>query len=118
MRRVDALRRPLELAAADSFAGVRKVSGLGHALRAACDGVIARMSPDARGRSQGVRTDPTIDAAEEALAQWRATLAKWEQLDETQQAIEVAKGMRLLARFPRASRPAQPVSRTNAPGLA
>jgi ATP-dependent DNA helicase RecG len=108
MRRVDALRRPLELAAADGFSGVRKVAGLGHALRTACDGVIARMAP--------ARSNPTIDAAEDALAQWRATLATWEQLDETQQAVEVAKGMRLLARFPRAAR--QPVSRTNAPGLA
>ncbi len=117
MRRVDALRRPLELAAADGFAGVRKVPGLGHALRAACDGVIARMTPGERGRSGGARSDATIAVAEGALAQWRATLVKWEQLDETQQTIEVAKGMRLLARFPRTNRP-QPVSRTNAPGLA
>ena len=94
-RRVDALRRPLELAAADGFAGVRKVAGLGHALRAACDGLIARMES-------------------EQLAQWRATLAGWEKLDEHQQAIEVARGMRLLARFPRS---AAPVSRTAAPGL-
>ncbi len=106
MRRVDALRRPLELAAADSFAGVRKVSGLGHALRAACDGVIARLGSSASN-----------DVTESRLALWRATLARWEQLDENQQAVEVAKGMRLLARFPRANRP-QPVSRTNAPGLA
>ena len=94
-RRVDALRRPLELAAADGFAGVRKVAGLGHALRAACDGLIARMES-------------------EQLAQWRATLAGWEKLDEHQQAIEIARGMRLLARFPRV---AAPVSRTAAPGL-
>jgi ATP-dependent DNA helicase RecG len=94
-RRVEALRRPLELAAADGFAGVRKVAGLGHALRAACDGLIARMES-------------------EQLAQWRATLAGWEKLDEHQQAIEVARGMRLLARFPRV---AAPVSRTAAPGL-
>ena len=33
-RRVEALRRPLELAAADGFKGVVKVKGLGHALRA------------------------------------------------------------------------------------
>ncbi|HVK87002.1 MAG TPA: ATP-dependent DNA helicase RecG [Kofleriaceae bacterium] len=97
-RRVDALRRPLELAAADGFAGVRKVQGLGHALRVACDGVIAQL-PDS-----------------EAFTQWRAILARWEQLDENAQAIEVARGMRLLARFPRASRPA-PVSRTSSPGL-
>jgi len=112
MRRVDALRRPLELAAADGFAGVRKVSGLGHALRAACDGVIARMTPGDRGPREA-----TAEGPEAPLAQWRATLARWEQLDETQQAVEVAKGMRLLARFPRAARTQPPVSRTNAPGL-
>jgi ATP-dependent DNA helicase RecG len=79
-RRVDALRRPLELASRDNFAGVRKVTGLGHALRAACDGVIQRAPSD-------------------ALAAWRATLAKWEELDETAQAVEVARGMRLVRTF-------------------
>ena len=86
-RRVDALRRPLELAAADNFAGVRKVAGLGHALRAGCDGILARLE------------DKT------ALEQWRATLARWETLDETQQAVEVARGMRLIAKFPRPAAP-------------
>ena len=86
-RRVEALRRPLELAARDGFAGVRKVQGLGHALRAACDAVIARL-PGA-----------------EALAAWRATLGRWEQLDELQQELEVARGMRLLARMPRGAAP-------------
>ncbi|HWO17174.1 MAG TPA: DEAD/DEAH box helicase, partial [Kofleriaceae bacterium] len=81
-RRVEALRRPLELAAADGFAGVRKVQGLGNALRSACDGLIAKLPSD-------------------ALASWRATLGRWEQLDEMQQAIEVARGMRLIARMPR-----------------
>ena len=95
-RRVEALRGPLELAAANNFAGVRKVQGLGHALRAGCDAILAKVDDKA------------------ALEQWRATLAKWEQLDENQQAVEVARGMRLLARFPRT--PA-PVSRANAPGL-
>ncbi len=95
-RRVDALRRPLELAAADGFAGVRKVAGLGHALRAACDGVLAKVEDKA------------------ALEQWRAILARWESLDEGQQAVEVARGMRLIARFPRTP---SPVSRAAAPGL-
>jgi ATP-dependent DNA helicase RecG len=81
-RRVDALRRPLELAAYDNFAGVRKVQGLGHVLRIACDQVLAMQ---------------TI----EGLAAWRATIDRWEALDETQQAVEVARGMRLLARIPR-----------------
>ena len=95
-RRVGALLRPLELAAADNFRGVRRVQGLGHALRNACDGVLQRQHVD-------------------ALAAWRVTLAGWEQLDENQQAVEVARGMRLLARFPRSSPPA--VSRT-LPGAA
>jgi len=86
-RRVDALRRPLELAAADNFAGVRRVSGLGHALRAACDGILAKLEDKA------------------ALEQWRATLARWESLDDTQQAVEVARGMRLIAKFPRPAAP-------------
>ena len=81
-KRVEALLRPLELAAADNFNGVRRVQGLGHALRNGCDGVIAR-SPL------------------EPLIAWRAVLSGWEQLSEDQQAVEVARGMRLLARFPR-----------------
>ncbi len=82
IRRVEALRRPLELAAKDNFGGVRKIAGLGVALRAACDGVIAKAPPG---------TD--------ALAAWREILARWEQLAEDQQAVEVARGMRLVARF-------------------
>ena len=81
-RRVDALRRPLELAAADNFSGVRKVAGLGHVLRIACDQVLARQPIDG------------LDA-------WRQAIDRWEQLDETQQAVEVARGMRLLARIPK-----------------
>lgn len=82
-RRVDALRRPLELAAANGFAGVRKVQGLGNVLRIACDGLMQRWSS-------------------EQLAAWRATLAQWEQLPHEQQAVEVARGMRLIARLPSA----------------
>ncbi|MBA2539439.1 MAG: ATP-dependent DNA helicase RecG [Deltaproteobacteria bacterium] len=85
-RRVEALRRPLELAAADGFKGVRKVKGLGHALRAAVDALI-----------------PVGDL--EGLAAWRVTLAGWEQLDEMTQAMEVARGMRLIARVPRRGAP-------------
>ncbi|HZJ66719.1 MAG TPA: hypothetical protein VFD36_24605, partial [Kofleriaceae bacterium] len=68
-RRVEALRRPLELAAADGFAGVRTVRGLGHALRAACDGVLARVADRNGAEIVG------LDA-------WRVTLGRWEQLDE------------------------------------
>ncbi len=85
IRRVEALRRPLELAAADNFAGVRAVPQLGLALRAGCDGVLARAPSD-------------------AMAEWRMDLARWELLDQDEQAIQVAKGMRLLARFPRPKR--------------
>ena len=107
-RRVDALRRPLELAAADGFAGVRRVAGLGNALRAACDGLIARLA-DARGG------DADHLADDGALAQWRTALAKWEQLAEHQQAVEVARGMRLIARFP--SGPAARPGRASDPPL-
>jgi len=106
-RRVDALRRPLELAAADNFAGVRRVQGLGHALRAGCDGVLARLT--------AAPAPPRPEA--EALSKWRAILARWESLDEQAQAVEVARGLRLVARFPRLPRPPAPVSRTQAPGL-
>jgi len=100
-RRVEALRRPLELAAADGFAGVRTVRGLGHALRAACDGVLARGTEIA------------------GLDAWRVTLGRWEQLDEHQQAVEVARGMRLLARLPRpAAPPAPPKPTFSLPPLA
>ncbi|NVB78849.1 MAG: ATP-dependent DNA helicase RecG [Kofleriaceae bacterium] len=81
MRRVEALRRPLELAAADNFRGVRRVQGLGHVLRIACDGLLAKWES-------------------EQLAAWRVTLTGWEQLGEDQQAVEVARGMRLIARLP------------------
>jgi ATP-dependent DNA helicase RecG len=80
-RRVDALRRPLELAAANNFAGVRKVQGLGNVLRIACDGLMQRWTSD-------------------QLASWRATLTQWEQLPVAQQQVEVARGMRLIARLP------------------
>jgi ATP-dependent DNA helicase RecG len=89
VRRVEALRRPLELAAADGFRGVRKIAGLGIALRAACDGVIAKVSSD---------------AAIAALTAWREQLARFEQLGETEQQMEVARGMRLVARFPQPQR--------------
>ena len=82
-RRVEALRRPLELAAHNGFAGVRKVQGLGNVLRVACDGLMQKWS-------------------NEQLAAWRVVLAKWEQLPVEQQEAEVARGMRLIARLPSA----------------
>ncbi len=77
---------PLDLAAKDNFAGVRKIAGLGNALRAACDGLIAK-APE-----------------HEALVAWRARLAEWERLDEIQQQVEVARGMRLMTRYPQRQR--------------
>nr|MDQ3301419.1 hypothetical protein [Myxococcota bacterium] len=82
-RRVDALRRPLELAAADDFAGARQ-GDLGNVLRIACDRVLGHPLKLLDG-----------------LDGWRTTLARWEQLDETERAICIARGMRLLARIPR-----------------
>src|SRR6185503_17637602 len=69
-------------AAADNFAGVRRVQGLGHVLRIACDSILA------------VRAIDGLDV-------WRQAIDQWESLDETQQAVEVARGMRLLARIPK-----------------
>jgi ATP-dependent DNA helicase RecG len=86
MRRIEAVRMPLDLAAKDNFAGVRRIAGLGIALRAACDGLIAK------------------EPANEALVAWRERLAGWEHLDETQQQVEVARGMRLMARYPQRQR--------------
>src|SRR5690242_12693958 len=81
------------LAAADRFAGLRKVKGLGHALRAACDGLIAKVDAEATQRQ---------------LATWRQTLGTWEQLAEEQQEIEIARGMRLIAALPRLPSAAPP----------
>ncbi len=92
-RRVEALRRPLELAAADGFKGVQKVKGLGHALRAAVDALL-----------------PVSQL--EGLSEWRATLTGWEKLDELTQAMEVARGMRLIARVPRRELKAAPTGPT------
>ena len=98
-RRVEALRRPLELAAADNFRGVRKVQGLGHALRAACDGLVQKLEPEGRAA---------------ALVSWRTTLATWEQLGEHQHAVEVARGLRLIASHP-AQREDKPPPKQKAP---
>ena len=88
LRRCEAVRMPLDLAAKDNFAGVRKIVGLGIALRAACDGLIAKAEPN------------------EALVAWRARLGEWEQLTEDQRAVEVARGMRLMTRYPTRQRAA------------
>ena len=93
-RQVEALRRPLVLAAADGFAGVRQVPGLGHALRVACDGLLALARDSIAG-----------------LEVWRLTIGRWEQLDEQQQAVEVARGMRLLARLPSTASAAPPAAK-------
>jgi ATP-dependent DNA helicase RecG len=79
-RRYEALRRPLILAAADGFKGVERITGLGDALRVACDRVLARAAAPAG----------------EPLAAWRARLAGFERLERTAQAVEVARGLRLV----------------------
>jgi ATP-dependent DNA helicase RecG len=74
-RRVEALRRPLrELQRAPE-------APFGGALRAAADALIAKAPSD-------------------ALAAWRAELDGWERKDDLQRELAIAKGQRLLARFP------------------
>ena len=80
-RAAQELERPLLLAAADRFAGLARVSGLGNALRAGCDRVLAVAGPGA----------PVA-----ALAAWRQALAGFDALERQRQAIEVARGLRLL----------------------
>ena len=80
-RKVDALRRPLELAAKDGFAGVRQVKGLGNVLRVASASLA------------GIAID--------GFEAWRTGIESWETLDEMTQQVAVARGMRLLARIPR-----------------
>ncbi len=91
-RRVDALFAPLKAAYDNDFARLRDADG--RVLRAACDGVIAKAPTD-------------------ALVAWREKLADWERLAADQLKIEVARGMRLLARFPRAK--AQPAIASDDP---
>ncbi len=86
LRRVEAVRMPLELAAKDNFSGVGTIAGLGSALHAGCEGLIA-----------------VVVDGKDALVTWRDRLAQWDTLSEDQQAVEVARGMRLVARYP--SRP-------------
>ncbi|MBL8622386.1 MAG: ATP-dependent DNA helicase RecG [Myxococcales bacterium] len=75
------LQRPLLLAAADRFAGLARVSGLGHALRAGCDRILA-VAPT---------SPPTA-----ALAAWRQVLAGFDAMDRQGQMVEVARGLRLV----------------------
>jgi ATP-dependent DNA helicase RecG len=77
LRRVEALRRPLQMAW-----GGGKDPKLGVLLRTACDAVIAKAPTD-------------------AMAEWRIALNTWELLAEHEQREAVAKGMRLVARYPR-----------------
>jgi ATP-dependent DNA helicase RecG len=83
------LQRPLLLAAADRFAGLSKVSGLGHALRAACDRLIAAASA---GSGDGAaRVAPVAP-----LVAWREVLGRFDGMDKQGQAVEVARGLRLV----------------------
>ncbi len=79
-RRLEALRRPLLLAAADGFAGLTRITGIGHALRAACDGVIELAAPDSVA----------------PLVAWRRGLGAFDAAPQDAQAIEVARGLRLV----------------------
>nr|HEX4318907.1 ATP-dependent DNA helicase RecG [Kofleriaceae bacterium] len=96
LRRVEALRAPLEAAYAGNFARLRELVGLGVALRSACDGLLARAPTD-------------------ELTDWRAALAGWELLGEGEQQFAIAKGMRLLARFPKAGKAVAAAARNRPP---
>ena len=76
---IDALRRPLELAAADSFEGLARVRGLGASLCAAVDDLLA------------------IDSSVNGVPMWRARLGEFESLSRPEQTVEVARGLRLVA---------------------
>ncbi len=97
------LQRPLLLAAADRFAGLATVSGLGNALRIGCDRLLA-----AAGGRDGLAP----------LLAWRAVLGGFDALDRQGQAVEVARGLRLvqtLAGAPTAQVVADVASRRNPP---
>ena len=76
---IDALRRPLELAAADSFEGIARVRDLGASLCAAVDDLLA------------------IDSSVNGVPLWRARLGEFEKLSRSEQSVEVARGLRLVA---------------------
>ncbi|MBP9208018.1 MAG: hypothetical protein KBG28_28890, partial [Kofleriaceae bacterium] len=89
---VEALRRPLELAARDGFTGLTRITGLGAALRAACDRVLSEW-PD-----------------NTPLRRWRDSLTEFERLSVDDQAVVVARGLRLVAGVARP--PTPPVARS------
>ena len=95
MRRVDALRRPLELASADNFAGVRKVVGLGHALRAGCDGILARLEDKAALELWRAMTGLTLPRA--ADPSWVARIGDVLDSDEAKRILSVAAVQQLQA---------------------
>ncbi len=76
------LQRPLLLAAADRFAGLSKVTGLGNALRAGCDRLLAAAAGNGAELGQ--------------LAAWRQVLGGFDAMDRQGQAVEVARGLRLV----------------------
>ncbi|MBE7454374.1 MAG: ATP-dependent DNA helicase RecG [Kofleriaceae bacterium] len=96
------LQRPLLLAAADRFAGLARVSGLGHALRAACDRLLAA--------TEG-------HAAAAPLVAWRHTLTGFDALDRHAQAVEVARGLRLVQTLAGAPTAAVVAAVTARPGV-
>ncbi len=102
---LDLLRRPLELAAVDGFAGVARIGGLGAALRRGVDAVLATQAPDA------VATEP--------LRAWRyGALVDFDDAPIATREVEVARGMRLVAqlRGP-VAKPARPVRQSRSAGV-
>ncbi len=94
---LESLRRPLQLAAADQFAGIARIGGLGNALRAACDRVIALGFADVTAK----------------LAPWRRVLGGFDGMTKDQQAVEVARGLRLVQSV--AGAPPKPVPKVEGP---
>jgi len=93
--RVEALRQPLRFASSDNFTGIERIRDLGETLRRAVD------------RLTEVAPKPSLGQFES----WRQRLAGFEQMSKSDQAVEVARGLRLCQGL--AGRPA-PVRKTRA----
>ncbi len=77
--RVEALRQPLRFASEDNFAGIHRIRDLGETLRRAVDRITEVVPKPARSEFES----------------WRRRLAGFEQLSKGDQAVEVARGLRL-----------------------
>ncbi len=99
---MEALRSPLLAASRDGFAAIASVPKLGASLRAACDRLLAVLDEDSA----------------EPMRAWRTAIERFEGLEEDQQAIEVARGLRLCQSLGGRARSAPPRPEVAAVGLA